>query len=174
MALTLISRGDGVRRFHSVGRWSEEEGLVVHRTLFPPPSKTFRGRTLKLGVINKPRVFQKVAGTGEVVGYSSDILRLLQKHLNFTVALRWFDTFGAAYPNGSWNGVIGALHRKEIDFSPMDFTPTKESRTVIDFSDWVSENPVVITSAAPTPQVRPFLLLEVYKAEVSRWNRCIP
>ncbi|XP_064107104.1 uncharacterized protein LOC135216055 isoform X5 [Macrobrachium nipponense] len=56
--------------------------------------------------------------------------------------------------------IIGVINK--IDFSPMDFTPTKESREVIDFTDWVSEDPVVILSSFPQPQISPWLLLEIF------------
>ncbi|XP_045106793.1 ionotropic receptor 93a-like [Portunus trituberculatus] len=166
VAFTLISPGDGTTHFTTVGRWTERDGLVVRGVVFPPRSHSFHGRTLTIGVINKRRVLQENKDTGMVEGYSIDILRVLQDSLNFTVSLRWFDTWGEETGNGSWDGVIGALIRKEIHFSPMDFTPTKESRAVIDFSDWVSEDPVIITSAAPQPHVRPFLLLEIYSLEL--------
>ena len=42
---------------------------------------------------------------------------------------------------------------------------------VIDFSVWVSEDPVVITSAAPQPVVRPLLLLQIFQTEVRQASR---
>ncbi|XP_042235046.1 uncharacterized protein LOC121874827 [Homarus americanus] len=165
-AYTLISPGDGTRHFRFVGKWTKGNGLKVIRQLFPPFSTNLWGRKLTIGVINKPRVLQLQEATrsspATMEGYSHDILVVIERYLNFSVVPRRFKDWGTPARNGSWDGVIGALFRKEIDFSPMDFTPTKESREVIDFSEWVGEDPVVITSAAPQPMIRPFLLLEIY------------
>nr|XP_027218073.1 probable glutamate receptor [Penaeus vannamei] len=125
-----------------------------------------KGRNLLIGVINKPRVLELKDEQGrgtDLRGYSAAILKELQQVLNFTISLREFEFWGSPDASGHWDGVIGALFDKEIDFSPMDFTPTKESREVIDFTEWVSEDPVVIVSAAPQPEIRPFLLLEIYQ-----------
>ncbi|XP_037776934.1 glutamate receptor ionotropic, delta-1-like [Penaeus monodon] len=166
IAYTLVSPGGGSKYFRAVGRWTEQGGLEVRRDLFPPISLDLRGRNLLIGVINKPRVLEFRDEQGrwtDLRGYSAAILKELQQVLNFTVSLREFEFWGSPDANGHWDGVIGALFDKEIDFSPMDFTPTKESREVIDFTEWVGEDPVVIVSAAPQPEIRPFLLLEIYQ-----------
>ncbi|XP_069188216.1 glutamate receptor ionotropic, delta-2-like [Procambarus clarkii] len=165
-AYTLVSPGDGSRHFRYVGTWTERRGLELTRDIFPKHATNFRGRTLTVGVINKPRVLQLKEIPSTMQGYSYEILVIMQEHHNFTLNPRRFIDWGSTQDNGSWDGVIGALRRKEIDFSPMDFTPTKESREVIDFSEWVSENPVVITSAAPQPKAMPFILLEVFHPQV--------
>ncbi|XP_071535560.1 uncharacterized protein [Panulirus ornatus] len=170
-AFSMISPGDGTRHFRYVGRWMEGKGLEVRRELFPARSRNLWGRSLLIGVINKPRVLQlrEVASNASAPtmhGYSYAILQLLQRELNFSVVPRRFRDWGTPGRDGSWDGVIGALIRREIHFSPMDFTPTKESREVIDFSAWVSEDPVIIASAAPQPEIRPFLLLEIYHPQV--------
>ena len=67
---------------------------------------------LLLLLLQKRRVLQMNKDTGKVEGYSMEILRVLQQHLNFTVSLRWFETWGEAFRNRSWNGVVGALIRK--------------------------------------------------------------
>ena len=36
--------------------------------------------------------------------------------------------------DGTWTGVIGQLHRKEIDLSPISFTRTKIRSDVVDFA----------------------------------------
>ncbi|XP_064107101.1 glutamate receptor-like isoform X2 [Macrobrachium nipponense] len=134
VAYTLISPGDGTRFFQVVGKWTKTSGLKVTKTIFPAESMDFLGRHLIIGVINKPRVLEiKRSGEGslvEMVGYSNDILKIIQKFLNFTVEPKEYSTWGHVLPDGTWDGVIGDLMQKKIDFSPMDFTPTKESREV--------------------------------------------
>ncbi|XP_066952051.1 glutamate receptor ionotropic, delta-1-like [Macrobrachium rosenbergii] len=170
VAYTLISPGDGTRFFQVIGKWTKTSGLRVTKPIFPRESANFMARQLIIGVINKPRVLEiKRSSEGslvEMVGYSNVILEILQKTLNFTVEPKEYSTWGHKLEDGSWDGVIGDLMKKKIHFSPMDFTPTKESREVIDFTEWVGEDPVVITSAAPQPQIRPWLLLEVFTLRV--------
>ncbi|XP_042890205.1 glutamate receptor ionotropic, kainate 5-like [Penaeus japonicus] len=153
IAYTLVSPGDGSKYFRAVGRTK-------------PVSTINR---LPLPRYQKPRVMEFKDEQGrwtDLRGYSVAILKELQQVLNFTISLREFEFWGTPDAKGRWDGVIGALFEKEIDFSPMDFTPTKESREVIDFTEWVGEDPVVIVSAAPQPEIRPFLLLEIYQPSV--------
>nr|XP_053630442.1 uncharacterized protein LOC128687123 [Cherax quadricarinatus] len=132
VAYTLISPGDGSKYFSYVGTWTEKCGLQLTREIFPKRARNLRGRSLIVGVINKPRVLQikelTNSSSSTMHGYSYDILVILQEHHNFSIIPTIYTHWGSPDENGSWDGVIGALHQKEIDFSPMDFTPTMESR----------------------------------------------
>ncbi|XP_064107102.1 uncharacterized protein LOC135216055 isoform X3 [Macrobrachium nipponense] len=116
VAYTLISPGDGTRFFQVVGKWTKTSGLKVTKTIFPAESMDFLGRHLIIGVINKPRVLEiKRSGEGslvEMVGYSNDILKIIQKFLNFTVEPKEYSTWGHVLPDGTWDGVIGDLMQK--------------------------------------------------------------
>ena len=49
-------------------------------------------------------------------GFGIDVLNLLKTKLNFTYTFHRVNTFGSLLENGTWNGMVGALQRKEFDF----------------------------------------------------------
>lgn len=93
-----------------------------------------------------------------LTGMYPDVFHVIQSYLNFTYTLSvpedgqwgaqvmpttiWFmwssNSWVHAWPfqndDGTWTGVIGQLHRKEIDLSPISFTRTKIRSEVVDFS----------------------------------------
>ena len=52
-----------------------------------------------------------------VTGFSIDLLALLKTTRNFTYQLHYLSGFGAMDEAGTWNGVVGAIQRKEVDFA---------------------------------------------------------
>ena len=56
---------------------------------------------------------------GQPIGYTIDILNLLQSAMNFTMTYHRVDkeVFGSKLQNGSFSGLVGLLQRSEADFS---------------------------------------------------------
>lgn len=54
--------------------------------------------------------------------------------LNFTMDIHLYDnTYGKEMANGSWNGVVGAVSRGEVDMCINDVSITDRRATVVDF-----------------------------------------
>ncbi|XP_068223137.1 glutamate receptor ionotropic, delta-2-like [Palaemon carinicauda] len=131
---------------------------------WPEPSFNFNNRTLRISCINKPMVFeyQKGLGLEAATGYLSDVMRIAQIRLNFSEVLLPTVGFGTPEPNGSWNGMVGVLQRKEADMSPLDFSPSYDRAQVVEFSIPVSEDILIIVSKAPSVVIKPFLILQIF------------
>ncbi|XP_076045829.1 glutamate receptor 1-like [Oratosquilla oratoria] len=169
-----MSPGDGYVVLKEAARWSSSSGLVKFRTLKDELFFDFHGRKLYVSCLHKPGVFEVYSRTSgaeattleEASGYATDMMLVLQQRLNFTNALRCIKGFGVRLPNGTWNGMVGALVREEADLSPLDFTPTFDRSMVVDMSECLGTDPIIIISQAPRPLVKPFLLLEVFTPQV--------
>ncbi|XP_059081679.1 glutamate receptor ionotropic, kainate glr-3-like isoform X2 [Tigriopus californicus] len=48
--------------------------------------------------------------------------------------------WGTKLPDGKWNGMIGQLHRREIDIAPAEFTVTALRSEVVDFNVPITES----------------------------------
>nr|XP_053656249.1 glutamate receptor ionotropic, delta-1-like [Cherax quadricarinatus] len=183
--------GDGSVTFRRAGSWSCTSGLILQGPLTPAPSSNFKGRTLILTAVNKPRVFevQRPPGTPKdlqgppgtlrdlqgpprdpqrpgslknVQGYMAELVRVLEIHLNFSSVVTTTNAFGCQSRNGSWDGMIGLLARKQADLAPLDLSPSWDRTQVIDFSQWMGIDNVIILSRSPHPLRQPFLLLQVF------------
>ena len=49
-------------------------------------------------------------------GFGIDVLNLLKTKLNFTYTFHSVSTFGSLQETGNWNGMVGAVQRRELDF----------------------------------------------------------
>ena len=71
-------------------------------------------------------------------GFFADIWHDLSTELNFTYTLYKRNQWGSLV-NGSWNGMVGMLHKGEIDIAPTDITVTKERSKAVDFLPTMTE-----------------------------------
>ncbi|KAG7161170.1 Glutamate receptor-like 47, partial [Homarus americanus] len=113
----------------------------------------------------KPTVFEfadNATRLADARGYAADLLRLIQKRLNFSDVILPVVGFGSIIENGSWNGMIGVLSRQEADMGPLDFSPDAQRSQVVEFGEPYSMDGVVILCEAPSILVRPFLLLNIF------------
>ena len=77
------------------------------------------GNFFDIGILNYPpyTVFpQGEAALENVTGFSMDLLDILATSMNFTFQLHFVDNFGSLQSDGSWNGIVGALTRRDLDF----------------------------------------------------------
>ena len=64
-----------------------------------------------------------------------EMLEILQSQLNFTYKITEpADKSYGNFVNGSWNGFIGALEKKNVDLVMADLTITQERSEVVDFT----------------------------------------
>ncbi|XP_066960020.1 uncharacterized protein [Macrobrachium rosenbergii] len=159
----VVTSGDGSWNLAVASIWSAGT-LKKFSPLWPKPAFNFQNRTIRVSCINKPMVFEYQEGHGleAATGYLSDVMRIAQVRLNFTDVLLPTVGFGTPEPNGSWNGMIGAVNRKEADMSPLDFSPSYARSLVVEFGVPVSEDVLIIVSKAPSVIIKPFLILQIF------------
>merc|ERR1719154_406345 len=88
------------------------------------------------------------------------------KKLDMKTTIFKANAFGKKQKNGTWTGMIGNLHSKKADFGPLDFSPSYSRSQVIQFSEWIGTDPVVIVSKSASRMTLPFLLLKIFTPTV--------
>ncbi|XP_064108556.1 uncharacterized protein LOC135216960 isoform X2 [Macrobrachium nipponense] len=160
---SIRAPGDGSWILDVAGIW--HSGIYkMFLPLWPAPPFNFQNRTIRLTCLQKPQVFEFKEGgkLNETKGYVSELLLITRQHLNFTEILVPSDGFGLKEPNGSWNGMVGVLYRKEADIAPLDFSPSLSRSEVVEFGITIGEDLVILLSRAPSIIVKPFLLLQIF------------
>ncbi|XP_069181977.1 glutamate receptor ionotropic, delta-1 [Procambarus clarkii] len=115
-----------------------------------------RDKMLTVVTIHRPPfVFLEVNSTGHILhraGFAFDMLEELQRKLGFRyrLVLPCDGNWGNKLPNGSWDGMVGMVIRKEADLGVAPFTITLERAQVIEFTFPYHVEP----SAILTPAVR--------------------
>lgn len=118
-----------------LGTWSPSSGLDV-----PVPHKWRRRNNLggaMHGFVKNdwPAIFAAPPATtssANTSGILTDVLDMLQARLNFTVGhvMTEDDEYGAVNSDGTWSGLIGQLHRHDIDLSAAGLTITRDRSVV--------------------------------------------
>ncbi|XP_068214587.1 glutamate receptor ionotropic, delta-2-like [Palaemon carinicauda] len=128
--------------------WTEITGLTVFKDeqLFPNKFRRLKdGAELIVAGNNLPPhlSIQEVtneSNEGKQFVYSGPIIKLLKilaSNVNFTYKIRQSPdgAWGFLFPNGTWNGIMGMVLRKEIDFTLGPFGVTYIRWKVIDYTD---------------------------------------
>ncbi|XP_068212059.1 glutamate receptor U1-like [Palaemon carinicauda] len=131
---------------------------------FPPSDmklelgkRFLNGRELTIVTINRPP-FVKLELSGKEVlgaeGFCYEMLDVMAHRYNFTykLVLPYDGNWGAKMANGTFNGMVGMVHRHEVDMAIAGFTITYIRETVIDFTHAFYEEPTTILIPPPTEQ----------------------
>ncbi|XP_068214585.1 glutamate receptor 1-like isoform X2 [Palaemon carinicauda] len=134
-------------RMVKIASWTLESGLVYYENLQPFPDKFQRledGANLKVvGQNFPPHVVVReltLAGQQEkeevFTGPLLNLLEMLALNVNFTYNLLQPSdgSWGFLFPNGTWNGMVGMLLRKDVDFALGPFGITYLRAQVIDYT----------------------------------------
>ncbi len=128
--------------------WTQGELLFVDQRSKWERRNNFGGAMLKNGMRMKSPVtydneyilwhLQKMPkGNYQERGIMADVMQVLKNKLNFSTEIVFGpdDKYGALNPDGSWNGIVGELHKSQIDLSSAGLTITADrSRDAIDFT----------------------------------------
>ena len=65
-----------------------------------------------------------------------DVLKTLKNDLNFTYTIKYPSdmSYGQLLDNGSWNGIVGELHKQNADIGLCDLSVTEQRSKVVDFT----------------------------------------
>ena len=119
-----------------VGTWSAGSGLEVREAATWERRRDLGGAPLRLATMPFKPMFFRDAG-GDFAGLMVDCVRVLQERSNFTAEWVYPPDFKYGVPdgggNGSWNGIIGMLQRREVDVGVTGLGITPERVEVADF-----------------------------------------
>ncbi len=120
-----------------LGLWSHSQGLQIETPQVHERRNDLHG--LSLQVVTIPwgsYVMRQEEGPEAYWGLIPDILQYIQTACNFTTV--WFEEtsrgFGSPMGNGTWNGLVGKVHRREADLAATMLSVTLERSTVISYS----------------------------------------
>ncbi|XP_069681549.1 probable glutamate receptor [Periplaneta americana] len=122
---------------YRLGTWTPESGMNLSTLSFYQRRSHVHGIQIKT-VFRESFVviISNVTGTlHSVSGYFGEIWNILQKHLNFITDFRYPEdgNFGKVMQNGSWNGAMGMVQRKEVDFGCSSFLMTRSRNEAVKF-----------------------------------------
>ena len=113
------------------------------RSIFPNSKYKFNNRHFKIGSQQSSQAFFDIdiddtTNLTSFTGIYYEVIQEIAKYLNmtFTIIIPEDGQFGHEYSNGSWSGLVGQLHRKEVDFVIAPITVSKLRRKVIDYADY--------------------------------------
>nr|XP_027220216.1 glutamate receptor ionotropic, delta-1-like [Penaeus vannamei] len=127
--------------------------------------KVLRGRVLRIVTIHRPPfVFLEMNSEGKITrttGFAFEMLKELQRKLGFRyeLVLPYDGNWGNKLKNGTWNGMVGMVHRKEVDLGVAPFTITLGRAEAIDFTFpfYVEPSAVLTPAGATSKKILAFL-----------------
>ncbi len=115
------------------GSWNVTEGLDIPISDIWERRRNLDGITLTLATLPFPGVIHPTADGFEGLGAS--YITTLSALSNFTLEWTMPDdqSWGIPLGNGSWNGIVGMVQKKEVDIGVAPLAVTLERSEVIDF-----------------------------------------
>ncbi|XP_039283234.1 ionotropic receptor 40a [Nilaparvata lugens] len=147
---------NGKGKLELVNWWSQRDKLFVH-PLLPQTEDVYRDfhkRRFKIPVVNKPPWYFVSYSDNNVIqsvrGRDKKLLDLISQKLNFKLV--HFDppdhSQGSAIVNGSMQGVLGTIWKREVEMFIGDLTVTYERSQAVDFTfPTLVDNEVFLTHA---------------------------
>nr|XP_027207752.1 ionotropic receptor 21a-like [Penaeus vannamei] len=148
------------RKIKSIGIWSNTK-FASKEDLFVDRFESFRGYEFQLGtwLDDYPYLYQSKTkpegyGDGLEVEMLDAMARVLDYKYNLTKESP--DMMWGAFENGSWNGMLGMVHRKEKNFTVNYFVITGERVDAFDasVSYWMEGFGMSLMSPPPLPKWR--------------------
>ncbi|XP_037793489.1 uncharacterized protein LOC119588952 [Penaeus monodon] len=157
----------GNPRVNLVDKWSSSEGFLRGRELYPDLFRDFNGHKFRaVTLVYEP--FSCYEKTDDLIipadnCVDNNMLREIAINLNFTYVFvepsdgQW----GHRLDNGSYTGVIGAVERREADFS-LNIAITQDREEKVDCTIGYHVEPITFATSKPRPLnqalalIRPF------------------
>ncbi|XP_070394213.1 probable glutamate receptor [Dermacentor albipictus] len=103
-----------------------------------------------------------------MAGAGGNALNAVASSLNFTYTVtRAFD-YGVRLPNGSWTGMVGALHKREADAAMSVMALTYERHAVVRFGPCIDTIDFSMLSSSSPDRFDAFGYIRAFDAEVRR------
>ena len=90
-----------------------------------------------MGLLKFQKLPYSVIAGGKFDGFIGEIWNEIRRSFNFDYTYRIATEFGAAPDkDGNWRGMVGMVHRKEVDIAVADFAPTLIRQQAVDFTSY--------------------------------------
>nr|XP_053646825.1 glutamate receptor 1-like [Cherax quadricarinatus] len=105
----------------------------------------------------------RVGAHGDVlVGYLGEVITALATSLDFHYIIMEASSFGSQTPNGSYDGVVGHIERKEGDLGVASLSINHNRYRVIDYTSWLALDPTLFVTRAPIYLKDPFDVFHLF------------
>ena len=139
--LTVKFSRDGPLIEQNIGRWRQDEGLMVQEPDMWQRRSNLHGVNVRFTsihypVLNTEFIYDERQNIIDAKGYLIDMLNMLKRSCNFTSTINYSidGKFGGKNDDGSWNGMVGMVTRDEADVILSTLTISKSRKTVIDYT----------------------------------------
>ncbi|XP_037782030.1 uncharacterized protein LOC119578533 [Penaeus monodon] len=154
-------------QLQKVASWSSQGGLVLREQVFPDKFSRFpEGASLTVAAeeyIPHVKVVASPGSSFSLKGPMVNLLDILAKSMNFTYSFQRppDGAWGGKLPDGSYNGMVGMVSRKEVDLGLGPFGMSTVRAAVVDFT-----KPILIDYAR--------ILGGRGRAEIDPWGFLLP
>ena len=118
------------------GTWNHLYGLRVIEPEIWSRRKSLEGHNFEIASAYSPPAITLINDNCNrktcIKGMFADVLHALSNKMNFTFTIRRSYQWGS-FINGTWNGMVGMLERKESDLAVTDLTVTRDRASAVDF-----------------------------------------
>ncbi|XP_064099374.1 glutamate receptor ionotropic, NMDA 2B-like [Macrobrachium nipponense] len=116
--------------------------------------------------IMKVSTAQNGSSTVTLTGPIMEVLEILSTSINFTYDLVPFISYGYLLPNGSWNGLVGAVYNKEADIALGPLAITYERAKVVQYTEYIFDDYLRILARRGDTEVDPWSFVMAFNKEV--------
>ncbi|XP_063584651.1 probable glutamate receptor [Penaeus indicus] len=154
-------------QLQKVASWSSQGGLVLQEKVFPDKFSRFpEGASLTVAAeqyFPHVEVVESPGSSFSFRGPMAKLLDILAKSMNFTYSFKRppDGAWGGKLPDGSYNGMVGMVSRKEVDLGLGPFGMSTVRAAVVDFT-----KPILIDYAR--------ILGGRGRAEIDPWGFLLP
>ncbi|KAF2364035.1 Ionotropic glutamate receptor L-glutamate and glycine-binding domain [Trinorchestia longiramus] len=149
--------------------------LKIFKSFWSSVPRDLEGAEVSMAYINKLGCFtvgsdRKKLTLDSATGYCAEVAKAASEYMNFSAVLKPTNAFGSPLDNGSWDGMVGMLVNRKAELAPLDFTPSLSRRSVVEMSQTLGTEELVMVTQSPGLVRQPFLLLHIFSLKVvSLW-----
>ncbi|XP_063591441.1 glutamate receptor-like [Penaeus indicus] len=153
----------GMYMLRSVGCWDKSgRGLKLRKPLLPAVTD-LKGAEVTVVIVKD---FIEAIRVGPrrsyLVGFLGHVVNTLAASANFRYAIMEGSGFGNVVANGSYDGVVGHIERKEGDLGLASLSITYHRLLSIDYTTWTMFDPMIFLTRAPSIINDPLILFKLY------------
>nr|QHA94735.1 ionotropic receptor 93a-3 [Pardosa pseudoannulata] len=152
------SKKESITDYETVGTWQLFRGVTLNGDLFPLTTGNFRGKRLKIGIVNGApgAIITKTNKGNSYSGLVVNFIKAVSKEMNFTYEfiVPPDNQYGKRLPSGEWTGMIGQIKRREVEMAAQLFFITPERLDAVNFSMAVEELAYALLTKRPEQEHR--------------------
>ncbi|KAG7172610.1 Ionotropic receptor 25a-like 2 [Homarus americanus] len=153
----------GTYTLKTAGCWySNNRGLVLHDSLLLAVD-TLHGAVITVVIVKNFIEAVRVGPQGQfLVGYLGKVVNALATSLGFRFIIMDGSSFGSKTINGSYDGVVGHIERKEGDLGLASLSINYNRYQAIDYTSWLEYHPTLFLTRGPRYLKDPLGVFKLY------------